>query len=499
MAQESALRSTDIAQPAIGAVSLGMLEILSLFGLKPDATAGHSYGELPALHAAGWINREDLYRASITRGRLMAEAGAKSDGDPGTMLAVKAPLTDIDQLVVDAHADIVLANRNSPNQGVLSGSTAAIDAAAKMCKTQKMKAIKLPVAAAFHSYLVADAQTPFQTELEKITFSPTKTPVMSNTTGSAYPEDCAKARKQLGCQLANPVNFVKNIETLVAEGAATFVEIGPKSVLTGLVGAILEDRPHHTIAVDRSAGRRFGIIDLAAAISHLAALGYPVDLTPWETPPPDKKEPMMNVPISGANYRKPSDKTAPPTASGRQATDVKLTQQRPQKKSVTEPVTALNTDNQPPPPNASLSAGKKSELIAVVQEGLKSIQLMQEQTTRAHEKFLDSQTEASRALQRMLSSIGQLAPDFAQSEAAAQTPLPEMVPPGNLHTGTSGRRDPRKCRGANQREPCPEGGGDSDTPRKGSSRADLCRRRTDHNPACGCQRSDRLSHGDAQY
>lgn len=428
MAEESALRSTDIAQPAIGAVSLGMLEILNLFGLKPDATAGHSYGELPALHAAGWINREDLYRASITRGRLMAEAGAKSDGDPGTMLAVKAPLADIDQLVVDAHADIVLANRNSPNQGVLSGSTAAIDAAAKMCKTKKMKAIKLPVAAAFHSYLVADAQTPFQMKLEKITFSPTKTPVMSNTTGSAYPEDSAKARKQLGCQLANPVNFVKNIETLVAEGAATFVEIGPKSVLTGLVGAILEDRPHHTIAVDRSAGRRFGIIDLAAAISHLAALGYPVDLTPWETPLPDKTEPMMNVSISGANYRKPSTKIEPPTTNGRQATDVKLTQQRPQKKSVAKPIAALNTDNQPSPPTTSLSTKKRSELIAVVQEGLKSIQLMQQQTTRAHEKFLDSQTEASRALQRMLSSIGQLAPDFVQTEAVHQAPLPEVAP-----------------------------------------------------------------------
>ncbi len=80
--------------------------------------------------------------------------------------------------------------------------------------------------------------------------------------------------------------------------------------------------------------------------------------------------------------------------------DVKLSQQQPQKKSGVEPATALSTDNQPPIVNTPLAVGKRSELITVVQEGLKSIQAMQEQTTRAHEKFLDSQTEASRALQK---------------------------------------------------------------------------------------------------
>lgn len=424
MAQESALRSTDIAQPAIGAVSLGMLQVLTLFGLKPDATAGHSYGELPALYAAGWINREDLFSASITRGRLMAEAGAKSDGDPGTMLAVKAPLADIDQLVADAHTDIVLANRNSPNQGVLSGSTTAIDAAAKICKAKKIKAVRLPVAAAFHSYLVADAQIPFQEALKTVDFAPTAIPVMSNTTGNAYSTDSAKARKQLGCQLANPVNFVQNIETLFSQGVATFVEIGPKRVLSGLVGAILNERAHHTVAVDRSAGRRFGILDLAATLSHLAALGHNVDLTPWETPPPETKEPMMKVPICGANYRKPEVKKGATTAK----TDIaRQPAAQHQQTTASEPAVSFNAGNPPSSPSASPEVGNRPELTAVVQEGLKSIQAMQQQTARAHEKFLESQAEASRVLEQLIHSIGQPAPaGIKSSEAAAETPLPIM-------------------------------------------------------------------------
>ena len=88
--QADALRRIEVAQPAIGAVSLAMLAVLDYFNVRPDATCGHSYGELPALYAAGWIDRETLLTLSVTRGRLMADAG--NNGDAGTMLAVKAPI-----------------------------------------------------------------------------------------------------------------------------------------------------------------------------------------------------------------------------------------------------------------------------------------------------------------------------------------------------------------------------------------------------------------------
>ncbi|MGD9187162.1 MAG: beta-ketoacyl synthase N-terminal-like domain-containing protein, partial [Desulfobacteraceae bacterium] len=155
--QERQLRDTKIAQPAIGAISVSMLNALAHFGVSPDATCGHSYGELVALYAAGWINQADLWRLSSARGRLMAEAGM-NQSDPGAMLAVKAPLEEIEQLIQSLDTALVLANRNSPQQGVLSGSAIAIDAAAKACKSRGWTAIRLPVAAAFHSDLVAQAQ-----------------------------------------------------------------------------------------------------------------------------------------------------------------------------------------------------------------------------------------------------------------------------------------------------------------------------------------------------
>ena len=100
-----------------------MLKILQRFGLKPDATCGHSYGELSALYAAGWIDLDTLLYLSITRGRLMATAGMGDNQNNGGMLAVKAPLDELDHLIQTTDTGVILANRNSPDQGVLSGSS----------------------------------------------------------------------------------------------------------------------------------------------------------------------------------------------------------------------------------------------------------------------------------------------------------------------------------------------------------------------------------------
>jgi len=151
--QEEALRRTDIAQPAIGAVSLAMHNILKEFGIKPDATCGHSFGELTALCSAGWIDIDTFFLLSISRGNSMAAAGQNKDQENGAMLAVKASLEKLATLVIEVGSDVILANKNSHNQGVLSGSIEAINRAVKICKKEGLKAIKLPVAAAFHSSL----------------------------------------------------------------------------------------------------------------------------------------------------------------------------------------------------------------------------------------------------------------------------------------------------------------------------------------------------------
>src|SRR5207249_6112135 len=110
--QAAALTATDVAQPALGAVAFGAWRALSeRFGVAADAFAGHSYGELPALAAAGRIGPADLFALSRLRGRLMAQ---QRPGDPGAMLAVFAPLADVAAAVRDAGLNGVVANKNAP-------------------------------------------------------------------------------------------------------------------------------------------------------------------------------------------------------------------------------------------------------------------------------------------------------------------------------------------------------------------------------------------------
>ncbi|MBC2709969.1 MAG: acyltransferase domain-containing protein, partial [Desulfosarcina sp.] len=202
--QADALRQTDVAQPAIGAVSLAMLSVLHYFNVRPDATCGHSYGELPALYAAGWIDRETLFALSVTRGRLMADSGRNCDA--GTMLAVKAPI-DALKVLVERLPDVVLANINSPDQGVLSGTTEAIELAKVKCAEKGYRTISLPVSAAFHSPLMEGARKPFSQAAGKATFTPTRIPVYANATAAPYPADPSRSADLLSRQLTSSVKF----------------------------------------------------------------------------------------------------------------------------------------------------------------------------------------------------------------------------------------------------------------------------------------------------
>ena len=275
---ENALRQTDVAQPAIGAISLAMMNLLSRFHVRPDAAAGHSFGELCALCAGGCLKEVDLLTLAVWRGRLMAAAGGD---DKGTMLAVKAPLEQIDQLIREYGFDVILANRNSPDQGVLSGPTGAIEKMKEICKENRIRAMILPVAAAFHSRLVEDAAVPFREKLEDVDFTPSRIPVFSNKTSLPYPDSPEDARRLLGEHLLNPVDFNAEVVHMHEAGVRTFLEVGPKAVLTGLVRAILHDRPFNAFSVDGSSGKRNGIHDFAASLCRLAAAGYPVDLKQW--------------------------------------------------------------------------------------------------------------------------------------------------------------------------------------------------------------------------
>jgi len=130
----------------MGGCSAGMLDFARRAGLEPAAVAGHSYGELVALHAAGALSREDLYRLSIARGRAMANVGA----DSGAMAVIMAPADEVSSLLT-ASAGVVIANLNAPDQVVISGPTAGVQAVVAQARVNGRTAIPLRVSAAFHS------------------------------------------------------------------------------------------------------------------------------------------------------------------------------------------------------------------------------------------------------------------------------------------------------------------------------------------------------------
>ena len=398
-AQEKSLRATDVAQPALGAASLAALKVLARFGVKPDAFAGHSYGELVALHAAGRYDEKTLHELSGLRGRLMAAGG----GDLGSMLAVQCSLAELERAVAEEKLDLVVANRNAPAQNVLSGATPEIERAAKALAARGLKCVRLPVAAAFHSPLVAPALEAFAKALESISFPASAAPVYANSTGEPYPADAAAARELLARQLARPVEFVKLVEAMHRDGVRTFLEIGAGARMSGLVALTLKGKDFSAAAVDASNGRKSGTLDLARALAQLAVLGHAVDLTPWQDGEAGLRDlrpkPKMSVALNGANYR--STKPAP----------------RPVRPPLSAPV---------PPSSSVAMPAAVPQALAAAQSAIDALTRLQEQTARLHLQFLQGQEAAQRSVQALIEHQHALAgaPALAAPAPIASAPAP---------------------------------------------------------------------------
>jgi acyl transferase domain-containing protein/NADP-dependent 3-hydroxy acid dehydrogenase YdfG/acyl carrier protein len=415
--QDEALRRTDVTQPALGAVSYGAFKVLrDRFGLTAAAFGGHSYGELPALAAGGRIAEVDLHPLSRLRGRLMA-AGPKG-GDPGAMLAVIGPLPAVERVVKQSGTRVVIANKNSPTQTVLSGPTADVEAVDKLLGDAGLRGVRLPVAAAFHSERVADAVRPFREALNAVDVRPGTAPVYANVTAAEYPADAAKVRDLLGCQLANTVEFVEQIRAMVRAGVRTFLEVGPGGVLTRLVDAILSETSAAgrglAFPLDASTGAKPGLLDLAHALARLAARGHAVNLAEWEKgsacrPPAKPARQSMTVPICGANYVTPRAKRPP-----RPAPAVSRTTATPQ----TTGGTRRMTDNP-----------ELAQALAATQQTLAALQQLQETTARLHRQFLEQQEQAQKTLLALVQQQQAVLGPGAKLPAVPSFPAPPVVPP----------------------------------------------------------------------
>ncbi len=298
--QQLELTKTQYAQPAIGALSMGQYKTLQNAGFSPHFTAGHSFGELTALWAAGAYDDATFLNLAKTRGEAMAIDNPIADS--GTMLAVKASEHEVAAAIKNIKG-VLIANVNSKSQVVLGGSTIAIKEAIKQLKEKNFSVVPLTVSAAFHTDFVKHAQVPFSNFVDQQNFSSPNIPVYSNTTGKAYPSNVSELKNILKNQILNPVLFRNQIENIYDAGGRIFIEFGPKGILTNLVRNILNNKEHYAIAVNASAKKDSDLL-FRQAIVQMQVLGIPLsNIDPYKreiAPLPSKS--MLTVQLSGNNY-----------------------------------------------------------------------------------------------------------------------------------------------------------------------------------------------------
>lgn len=237
---EELTRAT-ILQPAITATNLLSYQAFkSAVGDRVEVSclAGHSLGEYSALCAAGVISVEDTLRLVSKRGALMEREGINN---PGGMRAVLGLTIDaVEDLINDYQGEgvVTAANHNCPQQIVISGTMEALDAVGSKAEEQGGKVIPLNVSVANHSPLVANAVPDFTDFMENIDFKPPQVPVYFNVS-AARETTPATMKQMMANQIASRVRWCEIIESMLDEGVDTFIEVGPKNVLKGMMRKIV--------------------------------------------------------------------------------------------------------------------------------------------------------------------------------------------------------------------------------------------------------------------
>ncbi|HCD52942.1 MAG TPA: [acyl-carrier-protein] S-malonyltransferase [Balneolaceae bacterium] len=231
---EESLKQTEFTQPAIFLHSVALFKTLDA---NPDMVAGHSLGEFSALVACGALEFEDALKIVRRRGELMQKAG---DDHPGTMAAIIGMEDEAVEKVCAAATEstgkeVIAANYNCPGQLVISGYVEAVEKAVELASEEGARMAKvLPVSGAFHSSLMKSAYDGLKESLENVKVSVPECPVYSNYTGKAT-SDPEEIRSNVLNQLLNPVLWTQTLQNMMANGADSFVEVGPGKVLQGLV------------------------------------------------------------------------------------------------------------------------------------------------------------------------------------------------------------------------------------------------------------------------
>ncbi len=231
------LSRTIYAQPAIMATSLVCLEAAKKRGFTFDGVAGHSLGEYAAMVASGMLSLEDGFRVIKARAAAMDKVAQTAGGAMCAILKLSA--ADVERICEETAGYVVPANYNSTIQTVIAGEKAAVDAAAQAAAAIKGRAVPLAVASAFHTKLMQPAADEFYEAVKDVKFHAPKVKFFSNVLGTEL-RDFSDMPSLLAKHIVSPVRFTAELSEMQAQGFDTFVEFGPKNVLTGLVKKTLK-------------------------------------------------------------------------------------------------------------------------------------------------------------------------------------------------------------------------------------------------------------------
>ncbi len=229
------LDQTQYTQPAMVTACLGITAVLNDMGIYPDVTAGLSLGEYAAIAAAGGMDYIDAIRLVRQRGVFMEEAVPSGKGAMAAVLGMDADA--IEKVLVDFE-DVFIANYNCPGQIVITGMKEGVElASAKLTEAGAKRCIPLVVSGPFHSVYLKEAGEKLRKHMEEVNFNELKIPYITNVTAT-YVSDKDDIPGLLERQICSSVRWQQSVETMIADGVDTFIEIGPGKTLAGFIKKI---------------------------------------------------------------------------------------------------------------------------------------------------------------------------------------------------------------------------------------------------------------------
>ncbi len=238
---EDDLQATQIAMLAANVCAF---EAVREWGLTPDYFVGHSFGEYAALVAAGSLELESAIAITLARAQAVA---ACANGD-GAMLSMAASQKEIRPLLA-SRTDVFISHLNAPRQTIVAGTSVGVESLAAELKSLGIAALRIPVSSPFHTPLLREAQRDLRLVLDQHRWRPPSVPLLSSVTGR-FVADRDEMIDNLTRQLIEPLNWVSQIERLLAEDVRLFIEVGPGRVLTKISQQIIGDRNAFVVSID---------------------------------------------------------------------------------------------------------------------------------------------------------------------------------------------------------------------------------------------------------